>query len=411
MRPRMLRAFVISLVLLTGLAGVGLCDAPAPARRANAHKLVRLASEACTEAIRALPQAPASSPQLLPLHDALIRMQSSLLDVGSRLAARDLRYFQALRAGTRTLAEVRLVRSREGLQRAAVDSRIEALSALYARLRNRYGREWLRYSSGRPLDEQERRRFAQVQAAQALFVSTLNPLLDRARSQGEQRTADALGLLVAQANRIAQAPPVLDELLNASILADTIEGEYAATRDAQPADDPQWNDADRVVEQIQTDSSIGFVFTTNLDAVEAWSWTEEETDLPDAVAALPAQTFGSSEPDLLSDALALRSRTDAPPAGQAEDDMTYEEPDELWGEEEASALESPDGAEILELPADAEEGVASAASESATVAPAAPEADCTAESAPEDCARPLLQLPVPAVPPPAAAASPSSPPS
>jgi hypothetical protein len=431
MRPRV-AALGLSLAVLAGMAVPGLGAEAPPAQRTTARKLVRLASEACAGALQAVEATGPPQARLLPLHDALIRMQSTLVEVGSRLAAHDALYYQALSRGTRTLAELSVLWPRTGLpeaqkaERQEIEARMRGLSNSYGRLRNRYGREWLRYTTGRPLDDAERRRFARVQAGQAVLVDTLSPLLERVRTRGDRWTVAELALLLAQAYRVAQAPPTLDEMLNASVLSDTMAGEYAATRAANPADDPEWNDADQEVEQIQTDASVGFVFTANLDTldgIQQWSLVEGGTDLPagsvDAVGQVTGAT-GTTTAGALDDSLSApfepedTSLFDDGDQGEdgtldagAADSLDEEGAD---GEDVEPLAESPvDNPEILELPDDEVPLAESAEPDSnADGVSAAPEAagsqECTPDGTADGCGDSPIAVPPPpqqAPPPPA----------
>jgi len=276
MRPRT----VLSLALtLTAFALPRLCAA-APVRRVNAHELVRIAAGSCAEAAQALDRrAGSQDPRYQPLRSVLKSMAGTVADVDARLNARDLGFFKALRTGTRTMAEIHVLLTRSGLQEPEITASIGSLDVAYGRLRNRYGEEWLRFRTGKPLNDEEKRRFAALQAMQALLVVKLQPLQEKARAKGDTATAGELGRLATQAEAIAQAPPTLEELLNASVAGDAIQGEYAAIRDANPADEPEWNDADQVVTDLSTDESVGFVFVTDLETVQQWSYTGERTNL------------------------------------------------------------------------------------------------------------------------------------
>jgi hypothetical protein len=391
----------MALALIAGVAAPGVC---AVAPRADAHKLVRIAATACSGAVRGLEAPGRRDAKTQPLHATLTRMGASIAEVGARLEACDLGFFKALRAGTRTLAELRVVLPRSGVQDPEIEREIRTLAATYGRLRNRYGKEWLRFRTGKPVGEEERKRFAHVQAAQALFVGTLTPLLDRARAAGDTRTAGELTHLIGQAESVAQAPPTLDEILNASVVTDTIEGEYAATREANPVDEPEWKDADQVVEQLHTDASVGFVFATDLGAdsasVQGWSWVQEETTLPEE--ALDA--------DALTEALAVAPERTA--TETEDEELPLPEDEMLWiaegeGEEGEAAEEAPETQE--EEPAEAVTPAATPAAPADTEV-CTPESAATAEGscAPLLIAAPLSASPASPAPPPATA--PAAPP-
>lgn len=362
-RPRMACAVGIAVAALTGAALPGFCADP-PVRRADAHKLVQIAETACAGASARLDP---RDPRLEPLRACLSRMQSVLGEVQGRLEARDLGFFQALRSGTRTLAEMAVVLPRTGLQDPEAQREIQSLSAAYARLRNRYGTEWLRFRTGQPLNEEERQRFERLRADEALLADQLAVLIARAQAAGDARTAAELARVAAQATSVARAPDTLDEALNASVVADTIQGEYAAIREANPADAPEWNATDNAVEELSTDASVGFVFTTDLKTVQQWSYTREETDLPAEVA--DSDIPGSRAParGALDEALAAARRSPAPPV-VAEPVVGEPDADEASGEamlagDDPDAMEDAEAAED-EVPAPVEAPAAPVASAS-----------------------------------------------
>ena len=286
-RSGMTRALWITAVLfalMAGHAAPGVCADP-PGRRADAYKLVRIAEDACAGALHALQAPGLNGPRAEPLRSALQRMGMSLAEIQARLNQRDVRFFDMLGTGSRTLAEVAVVWPRTGLTDAAVDREIRSLGAAYGRLRNRYGAEWLRFQAGQALSADELRRFQALQAMEAAFAARLTVLIEKARLAGDAATVRDLGLLKSQANAIAEAPPTLDEMLNAEVVADSIQGEYDAVRDANPnEDDAEWNGADQVAEDLRTDPSVGFVFTADLGSTTKWTYTRVETDVPAGVA-------------------------------------------------------------------------------------------------------------------------------
>jgi hypothetical protein len=211
-------------------------------------------------------------------------MGDSLAEIQARLNERDVRFFDMLSTGSRVLAEVAVIWPRSGLTDPVVDREIRSLDAAYGRLRNRYGAEWLRFQTGQALSADELRRFQALQAMQAAFAARLTALIDQARLAGDAATVRDLSLLRNQANAIVQAPPTLDEMLNAEVVADAIQGEYDAVRDANPADNAEWDGADQVADELRTDPSVGFVFTADLRSAAKWTYARVETDVPADVA-------------------------------------------------------------------------------------------------------------------------------
>lgn len=362
------------LALTVGMARPGGCADP-PVRRADAHKLVRIAEDACASAVRALQAPDLRGPRSEPLRSALLRMESSLAEIQARLEQRDLRFFQMLSTGSRTLAEVSVVWPRTGLQAPGVDREIRSLSAAYGRLRNRYGDEWLRFQSGRPLSPDELRRFQALQAMEAAFAARLAILIERAQAagnSGDTATVRDLTLLKTQASRIAQAPATLDEMLNAEVVADAIQGEYDAVRDANPADDAEWTGADQVADDLRTDPSVGFVFAADLGTDKQWSYTRVETDVPGEVADadIPADRLSA-----LDEVLAAGRSTAAPVLVESS------EP-----EPEAVAADDPEAMETMEA-AETMEDAEMAEAEDGAVVPEAPKATAVA-GAPQKVSKP-----------------------
>jgi hypothetical protein len=301
----MTRTLWITAVLLAGMAAPGVC-ATAPVRRADAYKLVQIAEDACRGAIHGLQAPGLGGPRSEPLRSALQRMGDSLAEIQARLDERDVRFFDMLSTGSRTLAEVAVIWPRSGLSDPVVDREIRSLDAAYGRLRNRYGAEWLRFQAGQALSADELRRFQALQAMQAAFAARLTVLIEQARQAGDAATVRDLSLLRNQANAIAQAPPTLDEMLNAEVVADAIQGEYDAVRDANPADNAEWDGADQVADELRTDPSVGFVFTADLRSAAKWTYARVETDVPADVSDADIRS------NALDEALAAAPST-APP--------------------------------------------------------------------------------------------------
>jgi hypothetical protein len=346
MQRKAIRALGMVVALFIGTALPGLCGT-APPQRVNAHTLVRIAADSCAGAVKALDAPGFHDPRYQPLRAALEGMSSLIADVGARLNTRDLGFFRALRGGTKTLAEVRTVLARTGLHDPQVERDIQSLDDAYSRLRNRYGDEWLRFRTGKPVNEEEKRRFEAMRAAQAALAGKLAVLQQKARTSGNAATAQELALLITQADSIAAAPATLDEILNASVLNDTIQGEYAATRDANPADDPEWNDADQAVDNLETDAGVGFVFTTDLQSVQQWSYVDEPAEPAPAVQAVSVEPEPAVEPE---PGMEMEPEPEA-----AESELTEPgEPEDAEGDTVAEP-ETPSGdVQILELPPDDE---------------------------------------------------------
>jgi hypothetical protein len=372
MHRKAMRALGMVLALLAGTALPGLCGTASPPRQVNAHTLVRIAADSCAGAVKALDAPGLRDPRYQPLRAALEGMSSLIADVGARLNTRDLGFFRALRGGTKTLAEVRTVLARTGLHDPRIERDIQSLDDAYSRLRNRYGDEWLRFRTGKPVNEEEKRRFEAMRTAQAALAGKLAVLQQKARASGNAATAQELALLITQADSIAAAPATLDEILNAAVLNDTIQGEYAATRDANPADDPEWNDADQAVDNLETDAGVGFVFTTDLQSVQQWSYVDEPAEPAPAVQAV------SVEPEEPTAELEEAGMETEPEPEAAESELTEPgEPEDAEGDTVAEPAAASGDVQILELPPDDE-----APTVSVTPQPAAPSSPAPAPATP-----------------------------
>lgn len=260
----------------------------APAgRRANARKLLRIADGAAQRMIVDGRGRLDRDPKARAFWETLLRMDSEIERIGTGLKSRDLSFFKSLRAGTTTLAELQVtwtLAQAKGVRDSSVDYNLRTLAAAHGRLRDRYGPEWVRFQSGRPLNEDEKIRFARMRAEQARLAGKIEVLYERAEEAGDTATADELAYLLDQIHDIASASPTLGDYLDASVATDAIRGAWYGTRAEHAADEEGWADADRVVSEITTDEEVGFVFTTDLDTVDGWSFVEEETDIPTALA-------------------------------------------------------------------------------------------------------------------------------
>lgn len=278
-----LAILLLSLLILGSAAASSALQQPS-GRRANARKLLRIADGASQRLIQAGQGRLDRDARSRPFWEALLRMDSQVERVGAGLQTRGVSFFQALRTGTSSLAELQATWALSGVKDPAIDQNLRTLAAAYARLRNRYGPEWVRFQTGRPLSEEERIRFARMRAEQGYLAGKLEPLRDRAEQAGDYATADELTHLLAQVHAIATASATLGDYLDASVATDSIRGAWYGTRAVHAADEEGWAEADQVVSNITTDESVGFVFTTDLQAVQSWGFLEEETEVPAEIA-------------------------------------------------------------------------------------------------------------------------------
>jgi len=286
-RPAALALLLLSLLVL-GSATAASALQTSSGRRANARKLLRIADGASQRLVRAGQGRLDRNARSRPFWEALVRMDSQIDKVGAGLRTRDVSFFQALRSGTSSLAELRTTWALAGVKDPSVDQDLRMLAAAYGRLRNRYGPEWVRFQTGRPLSEDERIRFARMRAEQGYLAGKLEPLRDRAEQARDYATADELTFLLAQVHGVATASPTLGDYLDASVATDSIRGAWYGARAAHTAEEEGWAEADQVVSDITTDENVGFVFTSDLQSVQDWSFVEEETEVPAEIAQADA---------------------------------------------------------------------------------------------------------------------------
>lgn len=285
-RRRALFTILLLALFLGGAAEAFAVKSPT-GRRANARKLLRIADGASQRMIQDGRGRLDRDPQARAFWEALLRMDSQIDQIGTGLKSRDLSFFKSLRSGTAALAELQVtwtLAQSKGVKDSAVDRNLRTLAAAHNRLRDRYGPEWVRFQSGRPLNEDEKIRFARMRAEQARLAGKIEVLHERAEAAGDTATADELAHLLNQVHVIASASPTLGDYLDASVATDAIRGAWYGARAEHPADEEGWADADRVVSEITTGEEVGFVFTTDLETVDGWSFVEEETDVPSSIA-------------------------------------------------------------------------------------------------------------------------------
>lgn len=212
-----------------------------------------------------------TNPRQAPFWQALARMGQTLQTVHATLASSDPRVFQALRDGSRTLAELRVTWSRIGAPAPAVESQLAALASSYRMLRSGYGREGLRERQGVDLAEEERRWLERWQDSQRRFADQLRILLAQAAERGDFDTVAELQPILEDAERIGEGDPDLDTYLEASLASDTVEGEWEALSDDLAEEyEEEWQTADAIMDQISVESDVGFVLAANLGEVAAY---------------------------------------------------------------------------------------------------------------------------------------------
>jgi hypothetical protein len=401
-RPAALTLLLLSLFLL-GSAISAAAGQPPPGRRANARKLLRIANGASSRLIQAGQGKLGGDARSRPFWEALLHMNAQIDRIEAGLRTRDLSFFQALRTGTSSLAELQVTWALAGVKDPAIDQNLRTLSAAYARLRNRYGPEWIRFQAGRPLGEDERLRFARMRAEQGHLADRIEPLRAQARRAGDQATADELTLLLVQVHGVATASSTLGDYLDASVATDSIRGAWHGARAAHHPEEEGWAEADQVVSNITTDENVGFVFTTDLQEVKDWSFVEEETEIPAEIAQADEGEGELLAPGQIVDLGAAIEEVAPDPSERLDPETSLDEPEVLILDEEpvAEAEKDLDTEAAPEEEAIEEEDLAA----EAPPGEAALEA-CTAE-APE-CADDLL-FPAESAPPPPVSPEPPPP--
>jgi hypothetical protein len=266
---RCLNACLLTFVALTLGPGV----LPSPAQTAHGKtpswKLLAESERAMNTIAEAARKSPvgqrADSPQYAPFWDAMEEMDRALAEVESSMGQRNQQFFQALRSGSRALAQLRVVWPRTGVQDPAVALGLESLGSSYRQLRTRFGPEQGRYQQGGGLSEQEKHNFRQIQQAQLRFIALLQPLRFQAEKRGDRAMVAHLDRILDQAEEIVDANPTLDEYLEASMTEDEIIGEWDGNAPyAEPAYKTAWHQADAAVEELYVSAEAGFVFSVNL---------------------------------------------------------------------------------------------------------------------------------------------------
>jgi hypothetical protein len=297
------------LVPLLGWAAAFLApSAPAAAQGAVGHtvdarQLLAIARGGLTAAAGAAqgPLAPGAAKNH-PFWAAVDAMGHALDTVEAALLARDPAFFADLGAGSRTLAELRAVWAHAGPAGpagSAITSGLETLSSAYSLLRGSYGWEALRRQQGGALSAEEARRQKALARAQAALAGRLATVRAQAARAGDRRAAADLDRLIAQARSLAAAQLTLDSYLAAQSSAEALQGEWAGdSRYVKPAVRKAWRRAAPLVEDLTTDSAVGFVFTTDLSQADSWAPLETPVEVPAGVDLGDLGSEGAATPAL-----------------------------------------------------------------------------------------------------------------
>jgi hypothetical protein len=355
------------------------------ARTVDARQLLAIARGGLTAAATAA--AATAVAKNRPFLAAVDAMGRSLDAVLAAFLARDPAFFGALSTGSRNLAELKAVWAHAGVRSPAVVSGLETLSAAYLLLRGSYGWEALRQQQGGGLSADEALRLQALQRAQARLAHQLAIVRAQAVRARDRRAAADLDRLIAQAQEIAAADRTLAAYLAALQSAEALEGEWAGdSRYAKPTVQKAWRKAAPLVEDLTTDSGVGFVFTTDLNQAEGWAPLQAPVEVPTGVdLGAEASAVEVAEPaDPVGPADTAAAAEDAPPA--VSDLGTSER-------EDGEAVESTEAATEAPPAASPEDGKKESAKAPASTAPTDPASPAVPLS-------PAVPAPAPTPPPP-----------
>lgn len=290
-----MRSSPILLVLM--LAAGALLPLRAETGRTGAPDLMASAEQAYNSTLQAARRAGArldpADPRNGAFWNSLSRMGSALQQVRADLDRRDPRFFETLRTGSQTLAEMRVVWTRSGVDLPDVDSSLAVLAANYRLLRGGYGREGFRERQGPSLSPAEQAQLARVQEAHRRLAEQLRLISSLASERGDEETVSQLEPFLSDAERIGSEEPTLDTYLEASLSSDTLEGEWTALSEGLSQQYPEeWQGADEIMADLSVESDVGFVLAANLGKVA--SYLDEKGDVEGEPVANGAGT-GSPE--------------------------------------------------------------------------------------------------------------------
>lgn len=212
-----------------------------------------------------------TNPRFTPFWSSLNQIGGVLETARATLAARDPQFFEILRSGSRSLAELRVIWNGLGVNAPEVEASLAGFASSYRLLRSGFGREGFREQQEAPLSSEEQRRLAQWQDSQRRLAEQLRALSELAASRGDTDTVSRLAPLLADAERIADEEPTLDSYLEASLANDTQQGEWDALS-PQLAESyaGEWQSADSIMEELSVESDVGFVRAANLGKIAAY---------------------------------------------------------------------------------------------------------------------------------------------
>ncbi|HYG61003.1 MAG TPA: hypothetical protein VEL74_00350 [Thermoanaerobaculia bacterium] len=358
-----MRARIASALILAVLVAV--CPRPgtsAPARPAPAPppawQLLQKSERSVVHVADAARLSPAGlragSPLYAPFWDALEEMDRALAEVRSSLGVRNQRFFSALRGGSRSLAQLRVVWSRTGIHEPAVTRALESLGSSYRPLRTHYGPEQARAEQGGALTPQERDRFREIQRMQVRLIAMLQPLRTQAAGRGDREMTEHVDRLLERANDIASADLTLDEYLEASLSEDELMGEWDGNGPyVEPSYRSAWHAADAAVEELFVAEEASFVFALDLGGPGAKGAGGDLAGVGEPAAPATEQPLGG------------QPATDQPTVtvyGGAEGEELFDDP--LFGD----AAEEADPVEVIEEPEITEAGAFEGVEEEASPA-------------------------------------------
>jgi len=308
----------LALLFLLGSSAAG-----AEAIKVGATDLLASAEQAYHQTLAAAQHAGArlspTQPRFAPFWSSLAQVGGVLEAARATLAARDPQFFEVLRAGSRSLAELRVVWNGLGVNVPEVESSLAGFASSYRLLRGGFGREGFREQQESPsMSSEEQRRLAQWQDAQRRLADQLRLLSELAAARGDTETVARLAPLLADADRIANQEPTLDSYLEASLANDTQQGEWdALSPELEESYGGEWQTADSIMEELSVESDVGFVRAANLGKIASYldqkgeivehAIVKDDIDTPSP--AKPSKTAASTpETDREKEAALARER-------------------------------------------------------------------------------------------------------
>ena len=211
-----------------------------------------------------------------PFFGGLKALQASLADSEKKMQAKDKKLFANLSKGSTALAQVKTAWPRVGVKDAKIDGYLGKLDNSYSALRSRYGAEGPRAKEGKELSAKEKANFAKIKAQQADYKKKLAAMQAKAKQKGDKGMEAQLNRLIAQSEKVANAPDTTDAFLTAMLLLDYQQGEWAAySYYVGPEYRADWVAVDTWVESSYATCDQLYTETVESYSIESWEVTME----------------------------------------------------------------------------------------------------------------------------------------